>query len=159
MKRRAVFLDRDGVINAPAPPGDYIRRPDEFRLLPNIADWIRLFNALDLLVIVVTNQRGVALGRMTAADVDDIHRRMREELAAVGARIDDVFSCPHEEGTCDCRKPRPGLVYQARDRWNLDLAASLMIGDSERDRELARACGMRFVRVAAGRIVEVTEPR
>jgi D-glycero-D-manno-heptose 1,7-bisphosphate phosphatase len=155
MKRRAVFLDRDGVINAPAAPGEYIRNASEFRLLENIAEWIRLFNALDLLVIVVTNQRGVALGRMTAADVDGIHRRMREELAALGARIDDVFCCPHEEGACDCRKPRPGLVYQARDRWNIDVARSLMIGDSERDRELAHVCGMRFVRVAGGRIVEV----
>ena len=153
MKRRAVFLDLDGVINEPAPPGEYIRNWGEFRLLPNVADWIRLFNALDLLVIVVTNQRGVALGRMTAGDVEDIHRRMREELAAQGARIDDVLWCPHQEGACECRKPRPGLVYQARDRWDIDLDASLLIGDSERDRELARVCGMRFVRAAGGRIL------
>jgi D-glycero-D-manno-heptose 1,7-bisphosphate phosphatase len=154
VKRRAVFLDRDGVINEPAAPGDYIRNWGEFRFVPNIADWIRLFNALDLLVIVVTNQRGVALGRMTAGDVEDIHRRMRGELAAQGGRIDDVFWCPHEEGACDCRKPLPGLVYQARDRWDIDLAASLVIGDSDQDRELARVCGARFLRVAGGRILE-----
>ena len=155
MRRRAVFLDRDGVIDEPAAPGEYIRNWSEFRLLPNVADWIRLFNALDLLVIVVTNQRGVALGRMAAADVEDIHRRMREQLAALGARIDDVLWCPHQEGVCECRKPRPGLAHQARDRWDIDLAASLMIGDSDRDRELARVCGMRFVRAVGGRIAEV----
>jgi D-glycero-D-manno-heptose 1,7-bisphosphate phosphatase len=153
MKRRAVFLDRDGVINQPAPPGEYIRNWDEFRLLPNIVDWIKLFNALDFLVIVVTNQRGVALGRMAVADIDDIHRRMREQVAALGARIDDVFCCPHGENACECRKPKPGLVYQARDRWDIDVESSLMIGDSDRDRDLARACGMRFLRVAGGGIV------
>ena len=153
MKRRAVFLDRDGVINEKAPPHEYIRDWSEFRFLPNIADWVRIFNALDFLVIVVTNQRGIARGLMTRDAVNEIHRNMIEELAARGARIDAVFVCPHEEGVCDCRKPKPGMVVQAVAKWNIDLGASLLIGDSDHDEALAAACGMRFLRAAGGRLI------
>ena len=151
--RRCVFLDRDGVINVKTAKGEYIERWSEFRFLPNVSDWIRLFNALDLLVIVITNQRGVALGRMTLEDLDHIHGNMVRELALNGARIDDIFSCPHGFEECDCRKPKPGLVYQARDKWNIDLSQSLLIGDSDGDAELAERCGLRFLRVEDGRLV------
>jgi D-glycero-D-manno-heptose 1,7-bisphosphate phosphatase len=150
--RRCVFLDRDGVINQKAAPHEYIRKWSEFRFLPNIADWIRLFNALDFLVIVVTNQRGIARGMMTRESVDDIHVRMIAELAAQGARIDDVFMCPHQEDACECRKPRPGMVMKAQAKWNIDLAASLMVGDSDSDAMLAAACGMRFLRASDGKL-------
>jgi len=150
--RRCAFLDRDGVINASPPRGEYVRRWEEFAFLEPVFDWVRLFNALDLLVIVVTNQRGVALGRMARADVDDIHRRMVAEFDRRGCRIDDVFVCPHEEGTCDCRKPRPGMVLAAQRKWNIELAGSLLIGDSDRDRDLAGACGLRFLRADNGRL-------
>lgn len=153
MSRRCVFLDRDGVINEKALPGEYIRTWAEFRFLPTITDWIRLFNNLDLLVIVVTNQRCIARGLATKADVDDIHSRMVQELARSGARIDDVLMCPHEEGECDCRKPRPGMVMEAAKKWDIDLPASLLIGDSASDRELAQNCGVRYVHVSDGRIV------
>ena len=152
MSVRCVFLDRDGVINEKPAPHDYIRTVDEFRLLPNIADWIRLFNALEFVVIVITNQRGVARGLMTEAALASIHSRMLEELAAKGARIDDVFYCPHEENSCHCRKPKPGLVYAARDKWNIDLAHSLLLGDSDSDQQLVAACGVRFLRVLDGRL-------
>jgi histidinol-phosphate phosphatase family protein len=150
---RCVFLDRDGVINEKPAPHEYIRSSGEFRLLPNIADWIRIFNALEFVVIVITNQRGVARGLMTEAALASVHTRMLEELAAQGARIDDIFYCPHEENSCDCRKPKPGLVYAARDKWNIDMAHSLMLGDSDSDRQLAAACGVRFLRVLDGRLV------
>jgi histidinol-phosphate phosphatase family protein len=150
--RRCVFLDRDGVINEKAAPHEYIRDWSEFRFLPNIADWIRLFNALDFLVIVVTNQRGVARGMMTLEAVAEIHRNMIATLAAHGARIDDVFACPHEESACDCRKPKPGMVMEAQAKWGIDLQGSLMIGDSDEDAKLAAACGMRFLRVAHGKL-------
>ena len=153
MSRRCVFLDRDGVINGKMPEGEYVRSWAEFRFLPNIADWVRIFNALDLLVIVVTNQRGVALGLMSEADLAEIHRRMLEELAVVGARIDDVFACPHHSGVCECRKPKPGLVSAAQEKWDIDLAGSLMIGDSDSDAALAAACGLRFLRARDGRLV------
>ena len=152
MKRRCVFLDRDGVINVKAPSGEYIRTWREFQLIPAIVDWIRLFNVLDFLVVVVTNQRGVAKQLVRPLDLAEIHRNMIEQLARGGARIDDVFACPHEEDSCDCRKPRPGLIFEAAEKWNIDISRSLMIGDSESDHQLAQNCGMPFVQVRHGRI-------
>lgn len=155
MKRRCVFLDRDGVINVKAPDQDYIRRWSDFHFLPGIAGLIRLFNVLDFLVIVVTNQRGVARQLMTLEDLELIHRNMREQLARDGARLDDIFYCPHGEAECECRKPRPGMVKEAAQRWNIDLGASLLIGDSASDYELARNCGMAFALARDGEIIEV----
>lgn len=148
--RRGAFFDRDGVINVSPPPGVYLRSPEEFRLLPEAVKWIRGFNALDVPVIVVTNQRGVSRGLIEPAELDRIHATMRDAVAAQGGRIDDVFCCPHEENACDCRKPLPGLVWQAAEKWNLDVPRSVMLGDSWRDRELAANCGMRFVEVREG---------
>jgi D-glycero-D-manno-heptose 1,7-bisphosphate phosphatase len=155
--RRCVFLDRDGVINRKPPEADYVRTWKEFQFLPGIADWIQLFNALDLLVVVITNQRGVARGLIRGEDLQEIHQNMVQELASGGARIDDIFICPHENGTCECRKPKPGMVWMAQRKWNIDLGASILIGDSERDRLLAEACGLSFVRAHEGCIVEVAQ--
>jgi histidinol-phosphate phosphatase family protein len=154
MSRRAVFLDRDGVVNMKPPPGDYVRQWSDFRLVPTIAGWIRLFNVLDFPVIVVTNQRGIARGLMSREDVEKIHTNMVAELAALGARIDDIFYCPHDNGECECRKPKTGMVEQAQAKWDIDLAGSLMIGDSDKDAELAANCGMKFLRVDEGRFME-----
>ena len=153
--RQCVFLDRDGVVNVKPKPGEYIRSWEEFQLIPEVVDWIRLFNALGLLVIVVTNQRGVARGIMSQSDLDRIHQGMRAELDRAGAHIDDVFCCVHQEGACDCRKPRPGMILEAARKWDIDLGQSLMIGDSARDRELALTSGMRFVAVDEGKVLEV----
>jgi D-glycero-D-manno-heptose 1,7-bisphosphate phosphatase len=150
--RRSAFLDRDGVINVSPAPGDYIRTWEEFRLIPEAVEWIRLFRALDLLVIVVTNQRGVSRGLINAAELDRIHANMQAELAQLGARVDDVYCCPHEENTCDCRKPRPGLVWQAASKWNIDVRHSILLGDSVCDRQLAENCGMYFVGVREGHV-------
>jgi D-glycero-D-manno-heptose 1,7-bisphosphate phosphatase len=156
LSRCCVFLDRDGVINEKAPPHEYIRSWSEFRFLPNIADWIRIFNALDYLVIAVTNQRGIARGMMSREAVDAIHMNMVDELQQAGARIDDVFMCPHEYNTCDCRKPKPGLVLQAKAKWDIDLERSLLIGDSDDDAGLAQVCGLRFLRTdGTGRLSAV----
>lgn len=155
MKQRCVFLDRDGVINVKAPPGEYIRTWQEFQLLPTIIDWIRLFNALGFLVVVVTNQRGVARKLVRPEDLVEIHREMIALLAEAGAHIDGVLCCPHEEDSCNCRKPKTGLVLEAVEKWDIDLSGSLMIGDSESDGQLAANCGMPFVRVRDGHIEEV----
>jgi histidinol-phosphate phosphatase family protein len=151
--RRCLFLDRDGVVNAAPPAGEYIRRWDEFHLLPEVVSWIRLFKAAGFLAIVVTNQRGIALGQYSAADLEALHEKMRGELADRGAILDDIFYCPHAEGACDCRKPLPGMVLQAQRKWNIDLSASLLIGDGERDRLLAERCGIPFALVRDGRVV------
>ena len=155
VKRRCVFLDRDGVINVKAAPGEYISQWSEFRFLSGIVNWIRLFKALDFLVIVVTNQRGVARGSIRPTDLEEIHRRMCEELERAGAPVDGVLCCPHEEGACGCRKPLPGLVFNAERQWNIDLRSSLVIGDSDTDRQLAANCEMAFVLVHDERIVDV----
>jgi len=155
--RRCVFLDRDGVINVKPRAGEYVRSWEEFHLLPAVVDWIRLFNALDLLVIVVTNQRGVARGLVAPEELERIHKNMCDRLLELGAHVHDVFCCPHEEGVCDCRKPRPGLVLRAARKWDIDLARSILIGDSASDREVAQRCGMRFIAVAAGRVVDGVE--
>lgn len=154
VKRRCVFLDRDGVINTRPRPHEYVCSWADFVLIPQVVDWIRFFNTLDLLVIVVTNQRCVARGLMSREDLDHLHGLMRDLLAARGARIDDVFACPHEIGTCECRKPLPGLILQARKKWNIDLTASLLIGDSHSDEQLASNAGLRFIPVRDGRVID-----
>jgi D-glycero-D-manno-heptose 1,7-bisphosphate phosphatase len=91
---------------------------------------------------------------MSHADLIELHERMRAELTAQGAILDDIFYCPHEEGACNCRKPRPGLVLEAQQKWNIDLSASLLIGDSQRDQLLAEGCRIPFALVRDGRVVE-----
>ena len=157
MKRRCVFLDRDGVINVKPAVGTYIKSWQEFTFTPGIISWIRIFNALDLLVVVVTNQRGVARGVVRHEDLDNIHHRMREQLAQAGAYIDDIFYCPHELNICDCRKPGTGMVMEAERKWDIDLSQSIMIGDSDCDRELAAKCGMRFIHVQNGEVIGVVD--
>jgi D-glycero-D-manno-heptose 1,7-bisphosphate phosphatase len=152
--RRCLFLDRDGVINAAPPAGEYIKSWEEFHLLPEVVSWIRLFKSAGYLAIVITNQRGIALGRHSEADLLALHEKMRAELAAQGAILDDIFYCPHAEAACDCRKPLPGMILAARKKWDIDLAASLLVGDGERDRLLAERCGIPFVLVRDGRVVQ-----
>jgi D-glycero-D-manno-heptose 1,7-bisphosphate phosphatase len=153
LARPCIFLDRDGVINFSPPRGEYVRSWDEFRLIPQIVDWIRLFRHLGYLVIVVTNQRGVSSGLFTEDTLQDIHNRMVEVLASQGACIDDVFYCPHALNTCDCRKPSPGMIRRAVEKWDIDVKRSAMIGDSPSDEELAVNCGLMFVPVVEGRVL------
>ena len=151
--RRCLFLDRDGVVNVAPPAGEYILHWDQFRLLPEVVSWIRLFKAAGYLAIVITNQRGIALGQHSEADLMALHEKMRDALAAEGARLDDIFYCPHAEGACNCRKPLPGMLVQAQRKWDIDLSASLLIGDGERDRQLAERCGIPFVLGRDGRVI------
>jgi D-glycero-D-manno-heptose 1,7-bisphosphate phosphatase len=151
--RRCLFLDRDGVINAAPPAGEYIETWVQFRLLPEVVSWIRLFKTAGYLAIVITNQRGVALGRHSEAALQELHERMRAELASQGAVLDDIFYCPHAENSCDCRKPLPGMILAAQKKWDIDLVASLFIGDGERDRLIAERCGIPFVLVRNGKVI------
>jgi D-glycero-D-manno-heptose 1,7-bisphosphate phosphatase len=147
----AALLDRDGTINVKAREGEYVTRPDEMRLLPGAAKAISRLNAAGVPVAVVTNQRGIALGRMTESDLHEIHGRMRALLAAAGARIDGIFHCPHEIGTCACRKPGTLLLQQAREQFGLStLEGAVMIGDSPCDVLAGRAVGARTVLLGNG---------
>ena len=145
---RAAFLDRDGVLCRRAASHDYVKSPDEFAWLAGAREGVRRLNEEGWLVLVVTNQRGVARGLMSAGDVDAIHARAQRELAAAGARIDAFYVCPHaDEDACGCRKPAPGLILRAAREWGVDLGASFLIGDDERDVEAARRAGVRAHRM------------
>jgi D-glycero-D-manno-heptose 1,7-bisphosphate phosphatase len=142
-----VFLDRDGTINTKAPDGDYVKRPVELKVLPGAARAIRRLNDAGVTVIIVSNQRGIALGRMTEADLAAVHSELADTLqTAAGAHVDAIFHCPHDLGQCDCRKPGIGMFTQARERFPwIDLNRSVMIGDSASDIEAGTALGMRTV--------------
>jgi D-glycero-D-manno-heptose 1,7-bisphosphate phosphatase len=145
---KAAFLDRDGVINRNAPIGEYITRWEEVKFLPGVAEAIRRLHEAGFLVVVVTNQRCVARGLTTAAEVESLHARMKNALALEGAKIDAVYYCPHEyEPPCDCRKPKPGMLLRAAREHDIDLNASWMIGDSDIDVEAGRNAKCRTVRI------------
>jgi len=140
---RFAFLDRDGVINRKPPEGQYVGNSRAFHLLPGVEAAIAGLNRSGYTVVVVTNQRGIALGLYTAADVVHLHQQLKEHLKQHGARVDAFYFCPHDKNECDCRKPGPGLFHQAfRDFPGASAANSIMIGDSISDIEAARNLGM-----------------
>jgi D-glycero-D-manno-heptose 1,7-bisphosphate phosphatase len=140
---KTVFLDRDGVLNEKMPEGHYVTRWEEFRPLPGVPEAVQRLNRAGVLVLVVSNQRGVALGHYTVADVESIHSEFQKLLNAAGARVDAFFFCPHDKHSCTCRKPGPGLFEQARARFpEIAPETSIMIGDSLSDIEFGRRLGM-----------------
>ncbi len=148
-RRPAVLLDRDGVLNRRPPRAEYIRRPEEFEWLPGALEALRLLQGAGFRVIVVSNQAGVARGVMSEADLAAVHARMSAEARAAGGLIYAVYHCPHDwEAGCDCRKPRPGMLFQAQRDFALDLTRTPFIGDDERDRQAAEAAGCPFVLVS-----------
>ena len=136
--QRAVFLDRDGTIIEDV---DYLTTVDELRLLPGAPEALRRLREAGLLLLVVTNQSAVARGWLTEDGLQEIHRRLGKLLEEQGAQVDDFFYCPHlPDGEvaeyaveCSCRKPAPGLLERAAEKWNVDMASSFAVGDSERD--------------------------
>jgi histidinol-phosphate phosphatase family protein len=145
-RRPTVILDRDGVLNERPRRAEYVLRPDDVRWLPGALESLRLFADSGWRVIVVSNQAGVARGVMTAEAVDAVNEHMRREAEGAGGRIDAFYYCPHgwDDG-CACRKPRPGLLFQAQRDFQLDLTRTAFVGDDERDREAAVAAGCRPV--------------
>lgn len=144
--RPAVFLDRDGVINRKAPEGDYVKSWAELDLLPGAARAVALLSGRGLPVFIVTNQRGVALGRMTEAALADITERLLAALADEGGLIAGVYACTHDTADgCECRKPRPGLILRAAAEHGVDLARSWMVGDRESDVKAGLAAGCRTI--------------
>jgi D-glycero-D-manno-heptose 1,7-bisphosphate phosphatase len=147
----AVLLDRDGTINVKAPAGEYITRPEQLELLPGTGEAIRALNAAAVPVIVVTNQRGIALGRMSEFDLAAVHSRLRTLLHGHDARLSAIFHCPHDVGVCSCRKPGTLLLERARRHLGLgSLRCSVMIGDSAGDILAGQAVGARTIMLAAG---------
>ena len=158
-KQRCVFLDRDGVINIDT---DLIDRPEDLELYPYAASSIRRLNKMGFLVVVVTNQSVIARGLCTIATLDEIHKKMETELGQDGAFVEAIYYCPHHphsgyEGEikefkveCSCRKPKPGMLLEAADRFNIDLTQSYLVGDSPRDIEAGANAGVETIRVKTG---------
>lgn len=142
-RHRAVFLDRDGTIVDDPPPG-FLHQPGRVRLLPGAAAALRQLNQSGWLVVVVTNQSGIARGLYDGAAYEAVQRRLVELLAARDARIDAAYFCPHHPeitGPCACRKPGIKLFRDAEAAWDIDLAGSYWVGDRLSDVEPARALG------------------
>jgi D-glycero-D-manno-heptose 1,7-bisphosphate phosphatase len=141
-----VFLDRDGVINEKMPEGHYVRSEGDVHLLPGVPEAIAKLNCLNIRVIVMSNQRGVALGLMSAEAVERIHAYLQRELAKFGAHVDAFYYCPHDKNSCLCRKPSPGMFEQAlRDFPEISAERSVMVGDSLSDIEFGRNLGIQTV--------------
>lgn len=152
--QKAIFLDRDGTINRYV---GFLRSPEEFELLPGVAEALRLINKSEYLAVVITNQPVIARGEVTYEQLDLIHKKMETLLGSEGAFIDALYFCPHHphsgyEGEvkelkidCDCRKPKPGLLLRAAKDFNIDLTESYMIGDSESDVLAGEAAGCRSI--------------
>jgi D-glycero-D-manno-heptose 1,7-bisphosphate phosphatase len=153
--RRAVFLDRDGTV---AEEVGYVNHVSRVRLLPGSAAALRRIHTAGLLAVVVTNQAGVARDYFEEALVHQVHQRLKDLLAAEGARLDAIYYCPHHprEGAppyrleCDCRKPRPGMLLRAAKELNIDLPHSYMVGDGMVDVAAGRAAGATTVLVLTG---------
>lgn len=144
-----VILDRDGVLNRRPPQAQYVRNWTEFEWLPGAKEALGLFNAAGYRVIVVSNQAGIGRGVMTEADLSQIHGLMQSEAAEAGGHIDAVYYCPHDwSNGCECRKPKPGLLFRAQRDLSLDLTRALFIGDDGRDAQAAEAAGCPFVLVS-----------
>jgi D-glycero-D-manno-heptose 1,7-bisphosphate phosphatase len=147
-RRRAAFLDRDGVLNYKHPDLYYVLTPDQLQLLPGAAPGLKLLAAAGFRLFVVTNQRAVALGQLSVATLAALHASMERELASAGVVLDAIYVCPHAEGACDCRKPAPGLLLQAlRDYPDLVARDSILFGDSASDLEAARRAGVPAVQM------------
>jgi histidinol-phosphate phosphatase family protein len=147
-----VILDRDGVLNCKPARAQYVRNWKEWEWCPGSLEALRLLRTAGYRTIIASNQPGIARGLMSEADVESIHGRMKQEAAQAGGRIDAVYYCPHgwEEG-CDCRKPKPGLLYQAQRDFQLDLTRTPFIGDDERDATAAAAADCPFYQVTETR--------
>ena len=140
---RYVFIDRDGVLNRKMPEGEYVREWPQFQWLPGAQEAVIRMNRAGLKVIVVSNQRGVALGLMTESQLQHIHVRMQSALAHAEAGLDAIYYCPHDIDVCDCRKPQVGMFVQAFAEFPQAAAKnSVMIGDSLADIEAGHRMGM-----------------
>jgi histidinol-phosphate phosphatase family protein len=147
-RQPTVILDRDGVLNRRPPRAEYVRRPDEFHWLPGSLDALRLFREAGWRVVVVSNQAGVARGVMTMSDLEEVNGAMRSEAVEAGGHIEQVYVCPHgwDDG-CDCRKPKPGMLFAAQRDFQLDLTRTYFVGDDERDAQAADAASAKSILV------------
>lgn len=141
--RKALFLDRDGVINIEK---DYLYKIEDFQFMDGIFELCKYYKNLDFLIFVVTNQSGIARKYYSEEDFTLLTNWMVEEFLKNGIEIEEVYHCPHHpiiSGTCSCRKPNSGMLLEAQLQYNIDLTKSIIIGDKERDIEAGINAGIR----------------
>lgn len=155
MRRRAIFLDRDGTVSEEV---GYVNHISRLRLLPRTVEAVRKINDSEFLAVLVTNQAGVARGYFKEELVRRVHARLQEMLAEGRARLDGIYYCPHHPTVgeppyrrdCNCRKPKPGMIEAAREELAIDLSGSFMVGDKYSDIVFAHSVGMKGVLVKTG---------
>lgn len=157
--RKAIFFDRDGVINY-RPVGDYVKSPAEFAFCPDIFDFLLHIKNLGYLAIVITNQQGVGKGKMTLAQLDEVHNYMQNKLLeSICVCFDEIYYCTSLASTGDIRrKPNPGMLLEAIEKYNIDITQSYMIGDSESDVEAGRRAGVRTIFLSPSQVASPSEP-
>jgi D-glycero-D-manno-heptose 1,7-bisphosphate phosphatase len=152
-KNKAVFLDRDGVLNREM--GDYVRRLEDFHILEHNIEPLKTLRDRGYLLIVATNQGGLAKGWYTEDELAKMHAQLTEVYSKHGVEFTDIFYCPHHPdftGDCDCRKPKPGLLLRGIEKYDIDPAQSYFIGDRERDVQAGTAAGLK------GILIESNQP-
>jgi D-glycero-D-manno-heptose 1,7-bisphosphate phosphatase len=155
---KAIFLDRDGTINAGIPKYERVDSIDKVEILPNSVKGLAKLAELDYMVFFVTNQAGLAEGLISRSDFDAINNEVLKQIAPSGITVTKTYVCPHGEGsTCDCRKPKPGLLLQAAAEYDIDLATSWMIGDRLTDIHTGINAGTKTILVQTGSITEAPE--
>lgn len=158
MKAKAVFFDRDGVLDEDV---GYLYKIEDLRWLDGAKEAVAYLTALGYKIFIVTNQSGIARGYYTVAEMDKLHEYMLGELKASGGKVEKVYYCPHyKEGSvkeysidCDCRKPKPGMILRAFREFDLDKEHSFLIGDGARDVEAAETAGIRGYRFKGGSLL------
>lgn len=150
LKREPVIiLDRDGVLNKKAPKAEYIKKWDEFEWIDGAKEAILLLKRAGYKIIILTNQAGISRGEMNENDLEIIHKKMKEELLKSGGDFDAIYYCPHgwNDG-CECRKPKPGMLFSAQRDFNLDLTRTFFIGDDVRDQQAGESAGCKTLLVS-----------
>ncbi len=139
---KALFLDRDGVINEEV---NYLYKIEDFIFIDEIFDICKAYQQHDFIIVVITNQAGIARGKYTSADFDKLNNWMLDQFSKKGVRIEKVYFCPHHpdfSGPCECRKPNPGMIFQAQKEFDIILSESVLIGDKISDIEAGLNAGI-----------------
>ena len=143
-----VFFDRDGIVNVAPVETRYVETWESFRLQDGFGDVLAAVIDMGYEAVIATNQRGIATGALKRENVEEIHSRLREQLAyEYGVSLLDIMCCPHDNDSCTCRKPQPGLLLEAAQRHQLDLSRSWMIGDKPTDMAAGKSAGCRTILV------------
>jgi D-glycero-D-manno-heptose 1,7-bisphosphate phosphatase len=155
LNKRAIFLDRDGVINRKMPEGDYVKDWSEFFFLPGVFEALEILKSKDVLTIIITNQSCIARGIISERQLQDLHDKMQREIQVHNGNIDAIYFCPHDiSDGCDCRKPKPGLILKAIEEFwikkiKFNFNESYLIGDAESDIIAGQAAGLKTIRLGS----------